>query len=230
MPTQVKIAQFEGPLDLLLQLIEREELTITEVALARVTAQFLEHLKGVEEKRPEELADFLVVGSRLVYLKSRELLPVLAPDEADSASLAEQLRLYQVYAAASQTVLRLWEREYIGYAHLEPRQPPRQVQVPINVTVSTLRNHLLMLLERLKPREPLPEVAIDRGVSLRERVESIWQWLKEWPQMRWRHLLARARSKTDLIVNFLAVLELVKREQVVITQSKAFGDIEIKRA
>ncbi|MDO8599727.1 MAG: segregation/condensation protein A, partial [bacterium] len=94
----VKLDQFEGPLDLLLHLIEQEELDITAIALATVCEEYLAHLKRVEHRPPEEVADFLVVAAKLLYLKSLVLVPAVAGEADDDATgLAEQLRIYRAF-------------------------------------------------------------------------------------------------------------------------------------
>ena len=101
----IKLEKFEGPLDLLLQLIESADLDITEVAIAQVADQFMEYLGQVEEKRPEELADFLVVASRLILIKSRVLLPSLhLEEENDAVILENQLKIYKEYYEASKKI------------------------------------------------------------------------------------------------------------------------------
>src|SRR3989344_1840520 len=105
---QVKLEKFQGPLDLLLQLIEAEELPISEVALSAVTEQYVKHLHSIEEKNPDELADFLLVASKLLLIKSRILLPEINfGAEEDGMSLEEQVRLYREYAVASREVHKM---------------------------------------------------------------------------------------------------------------------------
>src|SRR3989344_5157057 len=100
-----RLEQFEGPLDLLLQLIEQQELDITTVSLAKVTDQYLQYLEELERIVPEEVADFLLVASKLIYLKSKYLLPDLAvADEQDSGDLERQLKMYRQFYEASKVM------------------------------------------------------------------------------------------------------------------------------
>jgi len=98
---KVQIEQFQGPLDLLLRLIEKEKLDITEVALSKVTEQYLKHLELIEESLPEDLADFLVIATKLLYIKSKALLPYLYPEDDDETDLAEQLKMYKLFLEAA---------------------------------------------------------------------------------------------------------------------------------
>ena len=99
---KIKIENFEGPLDLLLQLIEREELDITTVSLLDVADQYINYLSKIEDKKPEMLADFLLIAAKLLYIKSRALLPELETDsDEDSMDLARQLKMYKKFVEAS---------------------------------------------------------------------------------------------------------------------------------
>src|SRR3989338_1878896 len=111
MKRELTLDQFSGPLDLLLSLLEESKLNISEVSLSSITEQYLTYLDTLEDNRAEELADFLVVGSRLLLLKSKMLLPQFAPEEDEGTSLEEQLRLYKVFLEASKGVNRLWQAD-----------------------------------------------------------------------------------------------------------------------
>src|SRR3989338_1295198 len=108
---EIKLDRFEGPLDLLLQLIEKENFDITQVALASVAEQFLHYLGEVEDTSPEELADFLVVAAKLLHIKSKTLLPVVDFEEEENTDdLTEQLRMYREFVKASQVISHLMVR------------------------------------------------------------------------------------------------------------------------
>lgn len=229
MVAAVTLEQFQGPLDLLLSLIEEEKMVITDIALSRVTEQFFEYLNKLEEKNPAELADFLVVASKLVFLKSRHLLPYLYPEAEEGPSLADQLKLYQRYADASKVVLRLWERGSVSYPRVEPPIPVEGFVMPLNATTDRLKDAFLWLLKRLKPMVALPQVAIDRTVSVKQKIESIFQALQKIKKMHFGDVVGQAGNRTEVIVTFLAVLELVKQERVAVEQGNAFGDFVLHR-
>src|SRR3989339_1639297 len=104
MENKLKLDNFEGPLDLLLQLIEQEDLNITDIALSKITEQFFVHLDKMGKNRSEELADFLVIAAKLIFLKSKNLLPYLNPEEDEGESLADQLKMYKRYVEASKNI------------------------------------------------------------------------------------------------------------------------------
>ena len=229
MPTAITLEKFQGPLDLLLQLIEQEKMNISEISLANVTEQFFDYLKTVEDRRPEELADFLVIATRLVYLKSRQLLPYLYPEADEGPSLAEQLKLYQRYAEASKVVERLWRRGLVAYGHIEPVPVRREFAPPLKLGASDLHAAMTLLIGRLKPLRPLPQVTIDHSVSVRQQVEQIFFKLKELKKFHFSDILKSAQNRTEVIVSFLAILELVKQSKAAIQQGKAFEEMEIRR-
>lgn len=228
MPSEIKLEKFQGPLDLLLQLIEQEELKITEVALSEVTEQFLKYLDNLEDNRSEELADFLVIATKLVYLKSRTLLPFLYPEEDEGPSLADQLKMYQQYIEASKKINTLWEAGRISYGRIEPPVKMKEFALPANGRVNDLYEAMVKLVNRLRPANPLPRVTIDRGISVKQRIDDIMGLLKQHKSFSFQHLLSDSKNKTDIIVSFLALLDLLKDQKLHIKQSGNFSEIKIK--
>lgn len=226
MSTDLKLEKFEGPLDLLLQLVDQEKLSITEIALAKVTEQFFSYLDKLEKNRPEELADFLVVAARLIYLKSHSLLQYAFPDEEDNGpGLADQLKLYKQYVEASKTVNGLWESGKVAYGRIEPPIKSKEFVLPANAITNNLYNSMVFLLNRLKPLEPLPKVSIDHSISIKQKIDSIRELLKSGKEFSFKNLLSSAQNKTEVIVSFLAILELVKQQSVRFRQVNAFEDL-----
>ena len=229
MPQNLKLEKFQGPLELLLNLIEQEELNITEISISKVTEQYFEYLNTLEDNRSEELADFLVIATKLVYLKSKHLLPYLYPEADEGPSLADQLKLYKRYADATKHIEELWLEPTLGYGRIEPPIPVEGFVLPGNALALDLHKSFTFLLRRLKPMVALPQVSIDRSVSVKQKIESIYNAVKKWNQLSFKELLENAGSKTEVIVTFLALLELVKQEKVYIDQAVAFEDIDIKK-
>ncbi len=229
MPTEIKLEKFEGPLDLLLQLIEQEKMVITEVSLSQVTEQFLNYLDKFGDDRSENLADFLVIATRLVYLKSKQLLPYLQPEEEEGPSLADQLKLYKQYLEASQKIHSLWTAERVAYGRIEPPVKAVGFVLPLNARTDDLRSAFLQLIKRLEPISPLPEVKMDRTISIKQKIDSIRKILRQYRQLNFEQLLENATSRTEVIVSFLALLELVKDQSVQIKQAGAFNELVIKK-
>lgn len=227
--TNINLEKFQGPLDLLLQLIEAEKLDITEISLAKVTEQFFQHLNSLEEDRSEELADFLVIATRLVYIKSRQLLPYLYPPEDDGPNLADQLKFYKKYADASKVLEKMWAEGKMAYGRIEPPRKMEGFLMPLNAGINDLYGSIKFLLKRLTPINPLPAVKIDKTVSVQEKIRSIYNVLQKLKKLSFKHILNDSQSKTEVIVSFLALLELVKQEKVSIHQQNAFDDLLINK-
>ncbi len=229
MLNNIKLDKFEGPLDLLLNLIEQEELSITEVSIATVTDQFFQYLNSLDENRSEELADFLVVATKLVYLKSKHLLPYLYPEENEGPSLADQLKLYKKYADASKVVEKMWQSDTLAYGRLEPPTTVEGFLMPSNAEAGSLHRAFLVLLKKIQPPKPLPQVHIDRTVSIKQKIQSIYEAVQKLKKLSFEDIVENSESKTEVIVSFLALLELVKQEKVYIEQPEAFEEMSIKK-
>lgn len=231
MAHQVKLEQFEGPLDLLLQLIEQEELDVTAIALATVCEQYLAHLKRVEQRPPEELADFLVVAAKLLYLKSVTLIPgaVVAPED-DATGLADQLRLYREFFEASKEIDRRLRSGAILYAAERAVTIERAFIPPPKLTADALRDVFVRILTELEPIVRIPRAIIGRVISIDDRIAEIRQLVIDRPHASFEDILRGRKSRQDAIVSFLAILELVKQQIVEVRQHGRFSSITISRA
>lgn len=232
MAVSYKLEQFEGPLDVLLRLIEDEKLTITDVSLAQVTEQFMKYLQQVEQRYPEELADFLVVATRLLLLKSQALLPYLViEEEEDPNQLTRQLKIYKAYVDAMKYVEArlnakafLYQRSSSLLSSIGPVFAP-----PPNTSMDTLRQVYEDILNDLAPVVRIPKAAIEKVVSLREKICHITDLIEKEAQLSFKRMLSTAESKTEVVVTFLALLELVKQRVVCVSQDKPFSDIVIQK-
>lgn len=230
MSYSVSLPQYAGPLHLLLELIEKKELPITDVSLAQVTDSYLAYVSAYEPPA-DELADFLVVASRLLLIKSHEILPreeALAEEAEDT--LAEQLELYKLFVqvadfldARQQGTARCFARERADVLKPEGFIPPE------GLTSVALSGAFKGLLKQLEPFFKLQQAAVERIVSVKERLSEIHEALLARARMTFRDLIGHGRSKVDIVVSFLALLELVKQKTVHAVQSGEFGDIEVKR-
>ncbi len=226
-----QVPKFEGPLDLLLQLVEREELDITEVALAAVADQFVKYIReGKGKIPPEELADFLVIAAKLVYMKSRLLLPSLADELLDEGpDLASQLRLYQQFVAASRQIDRMWTSDRVSFAR--ERRPVRALEPafspPPEMTSALLRDLMQSVIDRLTPLRQLPEAAIKRVMTIQDKIKELADRLRTQVSFRWSSFWGRSKDKPEKVVSFLALLELVKQRVVKVEQGELFEDIHV---
>jgi segregation and condensation protein A len=235
----VSLPLFEGPLDLLLHLIEQEKLDINEISLLAVTDQYLKTIEQLEELSPGALADFLVVASRLLYIKSTRLLPKpqTNTDEEEDAgdNLVRHLLEYRQFKRAA---LELRSREDEG-SRLFVR-PPTTVDLGElsqkqpefgELDRSLLQKALKRALARIASAPLIPQVQ-PYTVTVAERIESVRSLLAdarqaEQPvfQLSFSGLLEEGSSRLEIIVTFLAVLELVKQRELVAQQEGTFGEI-----
>jgi segregation and condensation protein A len=230
---QVQLPVFEGPLDLLLHLIEREELDITKVALAQVTDQYLAYLAILKEIEAEFLTDFLVVAAKLLLMKSQALLPKPPPSMLDEEEedigdeLARQLRAYKQFKIVAQL---LHQREEAGLRNfvrvaLPPKLEPKLS--PGNVTLDDLLMAVRQALEVRPPDPDVSEVVSRVTVTIGQQMDLIHSELTRQKQINFRALLSRAATRMEIIVTLLAVLELIKQHTIEVHQDTLFGDIVI---
>jgi segregation and condensation protein A len=227
----VKVEKFEGPLDLLLQLIEGADLDITEVSIADVAEQFMAYLLAVEEKNPEELADFLVVATKLLLIKSRVLLPnVVLDDEENADDLALQLKMYKEYLDASKKIEQILLDKNILFARAKI---PLDIEVifnpPKNLTTEKIKELLKGLIADMEPFIKLPEKSLERAVSIKEKINEIRNKILSKINTSFRELVGDSKNRTDLIVTFLGLLELVKQRVVSVKQDEMFEDISVSK-
>ncbi|MFA6522465.1 MAG: segregation/condensation protein A [Patescibacteria group bacterium] len=228
----VEQSAFSGPLGLLLELLEQKKLEITEVALASITEAYLDYLNS-HEIPSDELADFLLIASRLIYLKSRALLPYLeAEAEEDAVSLEEQLRVYRLFADAADRLAAV----YSGPLH-SFRQPfsrivksTQEVQFSAsqNVNTNSIHEAFTWILKRLQPFFALREVSMERVKSVEERLREMTSAIASRAKMGFRDVMAGAKSRAEVVVSFMALLELMRRRIVKASQT-GDNDIEIVR-
>jgi len=228
---QVLTPIFEGPLDLLLQLIERVELDITKLSLAEVTDQFLAHLKHIKHLAAEEVSSFVVIAAKLIQIKSEVLLPKPPELEIDhedpSIALIHQLRTYKLFKDASEYLMN---RDSIGLRTYVRLAPPPHIDKTINLEEVTLEQ-LIKALEdayhRIDETE-LGAVVKPPKITIREKIFHISNNLKEHNIVTFESLLT-SRHRLDIVVTFLAVLELIKRRMVSVHQELQFGEIRIEQ-
>lgn len=232
----VDLPAFRGPLDLLLHLIEREELEISAVSLMVVTRSYLDMLGQLEEIDPGALADFLVVASRLLYIKSRSLLPQPRPpleeNEEDSAdALVRQLLEYRQFKQIAEA---LRQREQAGLRVFIRVAPMPEIERRLdmsNVTLDKLHTALQRVLRRLPGATPLPRVKT-YPITIAEQIDVVRKRLRQTAQMqngtaslRFVDLLGEVMDRMEAVVTFLAILELIKQQEVDATQEQTFGEI-----
>ena len=234
---KVKLEIFEGPLDLLLYLVKRDEIDIYEISLERITRQYLEYLQAFKELNIDIAGEFIVMAANLIYLKSRSLLPVdQQPPEEDVDEndpcwdLIRQLIEYKKFKeAAAQLHLRELEQERI-FAREGGSSPPAEGLLELGeVGIFQLINAFQNVIKRVEAREDLQEIPGER-FSVSEKIDTILQRVAAGPPVRFSDLFGAVVSRVEIVVTFLALLELIRLKQVRAIQKNIFEEIEIAAA
>lgn len=225
----VKTPVFEGPLELLLALAEREEVDIFQVSLARVTDAYLVEIAGREVADPDEMAEFLWMAARLLLLKSIRLLPGDQPteEETDLLGWEEEVRQrLEEYRAYKQMAEGLMERaEQDSFSFPPPARPIEAAGQEEPLEIGLLVVAFNSVLARIPPR---PVVVTGRTWTLEEKLEVITRRLREGP-IELLELILESEDRLEAVVTFVAVLELLRRSLVSVRQKEQFGPIQIER-
>jgi segregation and condensation protein A len=224
---------YEGPLDLLLSLIERAELDITEVSLAAVTNQYLSFINSLEQVNPDEISAFLLIAARLLQIKSEALLPrppAREQGEEDvGRSLVDQLRLYKRYKEIGVWMNARQDENLRTYLRIAP---PPKVEAKLdlsNITLERLVTAAEEAFSKERNKQPLGTIIAPPRVTIREKIDLIARTMKEVQRASFHSLLDPGASRLEVVVTFLAMLELVKRYRIHAHQQDLFGEIEIDR-
>ena len=232
-PYTVATDVYQGPLALLLQLIERAELDVTKLALAQVTDQFLAYMRTLQELRAERVSEFIVVASRLMQIKSEALLPrpvLRMPDEEDPGeALVLQLLLYKQFKELAR-LLAGRQADHLR-THLRMAPPPKiEGRLDLsNVSVHDLYAAAVRVFNREDLRTPLREVVAPPKITIREKILLVANSLKASTLVRFRELIKTSPGRLHMVITFLAILELVRRYRISAQQEALFGDIELRR-
>jgi len=237
---RVQFEVFEGPLDLLLHLVKKQEVDIYQVNLTRIATEFVAYLEQMQELDLEVAGEFLVMAATLIYIKSRELLPVerqVRPEGDDTDEedprweLIRRLVEYRKFkdaAAQLQTKEAAMENAYErrpGRPDLGDLPAARGVTVSVFELVGAVRE----ILKRFQDQGPQQQLAADRW-TVTEKMESLRSLIAERGRLRFTELFAAAESRTEVVCIFLALLELTRMHVLDLTQEGEFGEIEVLAA
>jgi len=228
---KVRVGQFEGPLELLLELIEKRKLHISNVSLSHVADDFIVYVKSFENFPIADSADFILVASTLLLIKSKSLLPNLPLTEEEQGSiedLEKRLADYKKYKELAAGIGKLFG--HCLYFANEKKATQIFFSPTADITLSALKKALLEVIKNTpKKIEVLPKVAIQKVISLEEMVEKLSNRIKNSLRISFKDFSSIGKAeKVDVIVSFLAMLELVKRGTVRVNQEKHFEDIQME--
>jgi segregation and condensation protein A len=223
---------YEGPLDLLLHLIEQAELDITKLSLARVTDQYLAHLRSLVDHDPVEVSAFLVIGAKLVFIKSSILLPsdeIAEEDQEEDVGdqLARQLIEYKKY---KEIAFWMKEREQARLQCFYRVGAPPKFREVLDTTGLSVDNLVDILMEIYFSNEnitPLSDVVTITTLTIKNKIKEIINYFKDSQHNDFKSILGVHASRLDLVVTFLALLELIKHHTIEANQENIFGNIEL---
>lgn len=229
---QTKIQQFEGPLDLLLSLIEQSQLDITQIALAEVTEQFLQHVRTLEHLEPASLADYLSIAAKLLVIKSKAILPSLEVEtfeEENETDLTEKLLLYKQFKEAAKYFKELDNNRKQSFTRNLIFEEKINFFPDSNVNADVLYNSVTKIVSSLKELDNLPKARIKEAISIQEKIDHLQVALSGQIESKLSDLMKTAKNKGEMIITFLALLELIKQKIFTVEQETLFTDITIKR-
>ncbi|HLP76969.1 MAG TPA: segregation/condensation protein A, partial [Candidatus Paceibacterota bacterium] len=235
---KVKFEVFEGPLDLLLYLIKKEEVDIYEVNLTKLATQFIEYIDTMRMLDLEVAGEFLVMAATLMYIKSKELLPVEQQVQAEAEEegedprweLIRQLVEYKKFKDAAAQLQTLEAQQ----ENVFPRQPGKleftteAAPAKTEISIFDLLNAVNAVLQRIAKKDDPREIYEDKW-SVSEKIEHVMTLISQKPRIRFSELFAEATNRSEVICTFLALLELIRLKQLVCAQSESFAAIELTR-
>jgi len=226
----IKTEIFEGPLDLLLSLIEKRKLFINDIALSKVADDYITYLQSLEKFPIADSADFLVIASTLLLIKSRSLLPSLnltEEEEQDIGDLERRLKIYKRIKELSQYIKNRFGQEIIFY-------PEQRKMIPVfspdqTMTQENFLTSILFVLKALPKVENIPKAIVKKVITLEEMISNLTKRIQSNIKLSFREFAKVGKEeRVNVIISFLAMLELVKQGIVNVRQNNQFDDIEIE--
>ncbi len=227
----IKTPVFEGPLELLLDLVERHKLLINDISLASVTNEFLLHVSKIQKDTVYETSHFIVAAATLLLIKSRSLLPVLELTDEEEQSIDElerRLSIYQIYRDAS---INIKEKFDLNRSYTRKYLPPKtKIFLPDSYTnIDVLKESLTYLLTNLPKDVPTHNAHLAKVLSLEEMMDDLKRRVDIEIKCFFSKLTEAEYERKNIIVCFLAILEMYKCGSVLVTQANRFSDIEIEK-
>ncbi len=232
---KVKLEVFEGPLDLLLYLIKKDEVDIYDISIERITQQYLEFMDAFNVLDLEVAGEFVLMAANLIYIKSRSLLPVAVQPPDDDVEEAdprwELVRQLVEYKKFKEAAAHLGKRE-LERSNMFTRLPESEpvAERPLgDVSVFDLINAFGSILKRLHQREEVREI-FEENYTVSDKIDLIMKMMAAGVPLKFTELFAAAASRAEIVVTFLALLELIRLKQLKAVQDGAFGEIELRCA
>ena len=228
---QIKTEVFEGPLDLLLQLIEKRKLFINDVSLAKVTDDYINHVQAVDQFPMSDAAQFILIASTLLLLKSKSLLPTITLTEEEEESIEDlerRLKMYKYFQKLSLSVHQIFGTNVI-YARKYTKVTDPLFSPQKGFDLKAAHQSVQDVIAYLPRKKKNDEVAVKKVVSLENTIQSLTERMQMSLKMSFREFAQHDKAeKIDVIVGFLAMLELVKQEIIHVNQKEHFDEIHME--
>ena len=233
---KVKLEVFEGPLDLLLYLIKKDEVDIYDISIERITQQYLEFMEAFKVLDLEIAGEFIVMAANLIYFKSRSLLPAsVQPPEEEAEEedprweLVRQLLEYKKFKdAAAQLQQRELTQEKF-FVRTPDRTEPIAERPLGDVSVFDLINAFNQILKRINQKEDLREIFEER-YTVSDKIDLIMKMTASAVDLKFTELFSGVAARTEIVVTFLALLELIRMKHLRVVQDEPFGEILVRKA
>lgn len=233
---KIKMENFEGPLDLLCHLVEKNKMNICDIKINEITNQYIDYLQMMQEMNLEVTSEFIIMASRLIYLKSKILLPSIVEDDAEEEiDLVKMLLEYKKYKECTITLKERIEAYGTKYYKL-----PEKIELPKEKLSKTYESSLIPELyssfirkeveKKNKNADNINRLAVNEKVTIRSKVKEILKQLWTKPSFIFNKIFnSKKRTKVEVVTAFLSLLELSRMKRVQITQSSLFGDINVTK-
>ena len=229
----VKLENFEGPLDLLLELINKNKLDINDISLAQIANQYLEYLEDKSNIDLNNLADFLTIASNLILIKSKSLLPLLKfteEEEEEIADLKQQIKEYKKFKEISVVLKKIYEDDKNAYSRELFYSEKIIFRPPKNISLKKLENIYGNVLKEIPVMKKLKKDKIKKIISLKKKIINLQEVIRKKIKVSFDELIKdRASDRTEVVVSFLAILEMIKQNIIIVEQANSFDEIILKK-
>ena len=226
----IKTEIFEGPMELLIELVEKRKLLINDISLAKVTDEYMQAVSAMQELSLPNTAQFITLAATLLLIKSKSLLPVLvltSEEEASIEDLEDRLKRYQIYRDAGVELQSLFGKNVMYEPEYTPPREPLFIPDTFCNT-SELAAAMYRVLNNLPKTEVKPTAKLRPTISLEDMIAKLQKRIERQLQTSFSEIRATETEHKNVIVSFLAILELFKMGNVIITQNDRFGDINLE--
>ena len=227
----IKTQTFEGPLELLLDLVEKRKFLINDISLASVTDEYMRQVSIMQELSLPNTAQFIALAATLLLIKSKSLLPILELTEEEEEGIDDleiRLKRYQLYRNIAKDLEATFGARVMHERQFAPADEPLFV-TDTYTTVDALKSAIADVLQNLPKKEEKPKVRVRKVISLEEMIEKLHERIEKQVKLRFSELISDNTEKAHVIVGFLAILESVKQGSIMVAQAGKFEDIHIEK-